>query len=243
MSDIVCRIDDFHQAGNSRKYRDRPVTVTKGSAAIPGVLNMGLLSSSVSVTRYVVKGELEKPVIDTVYGGLTRHAIIENDQDPQESSIGWSSLETPYLPDFEGSSFVIGSYLGFSMRLDRKAMPATLIKKHCAIEEKKLLEKSGRDYLSRNEKRSLREHVIHMLGLRIPATPNTYDIIWSLEESRLWFFSNLKAANEALETLFRASFGLNLIRLFPYTAADLVIGLSVSDRDLLQSLSPSSFSE
>lgn len=204
---------------------------------------MGLLSSSNSVTRYKVLGELEKPVIDTVYNGLIRYSIQEIDNDQQEKSVGWTSLENPYMPDFEGSSFVIGSYLIFSMRLDKKSIPAKTINKHYALEMTKLLEKSGREYLSRNEKRTLKDHVIDALSLRIPATPNIHDIIWHPEDSWLWFFTNLKAANEALETLFKESFNLSLIRIFPYTHADLMADLSDGDRDALSRVSPTAFSE
>jgi recombination associated protein RdgC len=204
---------------------------------------MGLLSASNSVTRYTILGELEKPVMDTVYNGLVRHSIQEIDDDQQEKSVGWTSLENPYMPDFEGSSFVIGSYLVFSMRLDKKSIPAKVINKHYALEMTRLLEKSGREHLSRNEKRSLKENVTNSLSLRIPATPNVYDIIWHLEESWLWFFTGLKAANEALEELFKESFGVNLVRIFPYTYADLKLDLTDADRDVLTNLSPTTFME
>ncbi|MBC2694175.1 MAG: recombination-associated protein RdgC [Desulfobacteraceae bacterium] len=204
---------------------------------------MGLLSSSVSVTRYKVKGNLEKPVLEKIYNGLIQNAIPEIDDDHLEKIVGWTSFENPYVPDFEDSSFVIGPYLVFSMRLDKKSIPPKIIQKHYAIEMARQLEKSGRQYLSRNEKKSIKDHVIDVLNLRIPATPNIYDLIWNMEESWLWFFSNLKAANEELETLFLKSFKLSLIRLFPYTTADLMFGLSDADQDLLLQLSPTQFTE
>ncbi|MDL1969028.1 MAG: recombination-associated protein RdgC [Deltaproteobacteria bacterium] len=204
---------------------------------------MGLLSSSVSVTRYKVKGNLEKPVLEKVYNGLIQNAIPEIDDDHLEKIVGWTSFENPYVPAFEDSSFVIGPYLVFSMRLDKKSIPPKVIQKHYAIEMAKQLEKSGRQYLSRNEKKSIKDHVIDVLSLRIPATPNIYDLIWNMEESWLWFFSNLKAANEEFETLFSKSFKLSPIRLFPYTTANLMSGLSDADQDLLLQLSPTKFTE
>ena len=111
------------------------------------------------------------------------------------------------------------------------------------IESARRLAKTGREFLSRNEKKLLKDQIIARLSLRIPATPNLYDIIWNYEESWLWFFSNLKAANEELEILFRHSFDLTLIRLFPYTTADLVLGLSDSERDILSNLSPTAFAD
>ena len=100
---------------------------------------------------------------------------------------------------------------------------------------------SGRDYLSKTEKKMIKDHVLNALILRIPATPNIYDVVWNYEESSLWFFSNLKAANEELETLFSKSFRLSLIRIFPYTAADISSNLKDSQRDELRNISPTQF--
>jgi len=138
---------------------------------------------------------------------------------------------------------VVGTYLLFSMRVDRKMIPAGVVKKHYTLELEKRLHKSGREDLSKGEKRALKEHVVHTLSLRIPATPHVYDVIWNIEESWLWFFSNLKTANETLETLYKESFNLNLIRLFPYTAAYFGADLRDGDRDRLLSLTPTRFAE
>ena len=76
---------------------------------------------------------------------------------------------------------------------------------------------------------------------RMPATPNVYDLIWNPEEASLIFFTSLKAANEELETLFLRSFGVSLIRLFPYTAAEINSNLTDTEKDILQSLKPTDF--
>ena len=110
--------------------------------------------------------------------------------------------------------------------MDKKNISSKLLKKHAALEEARLLSSSGREFLAAREKKQLKEQVLHSLCLRTPATPNVYDLVWNYEAGRLWFFSNLKAANEALEELFSRSFGLSLIRMFPYTAADLTAGVT-----------------
>jgi hypothetical protein len=111
------------------------------------------------------------------------------------------------------------------------------------METAKRLAATGRKYLSRDEKSMIREQVTSVLTLRIPAIPNVYDLIWNYEESSLWFFSTLKSANEELETLFFRSFQLPLIRLFPYTTADLATGLSDTQRDNLVKLTATDFTE
>ena len=195
---------------------------------------MGLLSPNVSITRYRVQGRLHDPVLENITKSLKKYAISEIDNDAADKSSGWTSFDHPYNPDFEGSSYLFGTYLVFSLRIDRKSIPSKIVKKHYTIEENKRLAESGRRFISRNEKKLIKEQILHFLSLRIPATPNVYDIAWNYEEGKLWFFTNLKAANEELETL-------SLIRYFPYTAAELMADLSDAERDRLNQVSPATF--
>ena len=202
---------------------------------------MGLLSSTVSLTRYNVNGKFETSVTEAVLKGLQAFCITDIDEDDTDKSVGWTSWETPYQPDFSGSSFMLGTYLVFSMRIDKKSLPPKIIHKHYTLALEKRLTEDGRAFLSSNEKKLLKESVVQSLNKRIPATPNIYDIVWDYENSRLWFFSNLKAANEELESLFLKSFHLSLIRIFPYTGAYLLSDLSNVEKDTLSSLTPTSF--
>lgn len=202
---------------------------------------MGLLSSTVSVTRYKVKGKVEEPILDTIAKGLKENVIKDVDEDISEKRAGWTSFENPFMPDFRGSSFAIGTYMVFSLRIDKKVIPQKTIRKHYAIEAAKRLTESGRQFLTRDEKKMINDHVTDTLMLRIPSTPHVYDLIWDYNSSSLCFFSNLKSANEELETLFSQSFQLSLIRLFPFTIADLTMGLSDVERDNLARLSPTNF--
>ncbi len=199
---------------------------------------MGLLSSSISATRYKVAGQLEGPVHETIFRSLKQHVIRDTGDDGLDTIMGWTSFENPYNPDFEDYSFVFGAYLVFALRIDKKSLSPKLVKKHYALEAKKHLSKTGRRFLTANEKKAIKETVANNLLRRIPAIPNVYDLMWNYEDASLWFFSNLKSANEELETLFIKSFGLQLIRLFPYTTADLLAGLSDTQRDLLLKLEP-----
>lgn len=204
---------------------------------------MGILAPSVSITRYRVDGQLTEPIIEAVAVGLKNNTIVDIDNEASESAIGWTSFDTPFKPNFEGSSFVIGPHFFFSMRMDKKNISPKVINKIYIQEMARKLAESGREFLSREEKKLLKEAVINSLYTRIPATPNVYDLIWKYEDAELWFFSHQKAANEALETLFSKSFKLNLIRLFPYTAATLSAGLTGPQIDSLSLLSPTIFTE
>jgi len=204
---------------------------------------MSLLSASVSITRYKIEGKLKTPITETVAAALKKNAISEIEDQSAETMSGWTSFEKPYQPDFSGSNFVYATYLVFALRIDKKTIPSKLIQKHFMIESARRLDESGRQYLSRNEKQIIKDRVIEALYLKVPAIPHVYDIIWNYEASALWFFSNLKAANEELETLFLRSFGLTPIRMFPYTAAQFGSGLSDTEKDILLKLAPTRFKD
>ena len=202
---------------------------------------MSLLSSSVSLTQYRVEGEIEGAFMEVVTDALKHHAIREIDNEPEEKSVGWTSFQNPFQPDFEGSSFVIGTPLVFSLRIDKKTIPAKVVAKHVKMAVDRRLKDADRQALHKNEKREIRDEVMRRLYSRMPATPNTYDLIWNYEEKILWFFTNLKAANEELEDLFTKSFKLSLIRMFPYTAAFMTCDLADPQKDALSKLSPTTF--
>lgn len=204
---------------------------------------MGLLSSAVSISRYRVDGKIENPVTEAVAKGLTKNTIVDIDEDPSEKSVGWTSFDKPFSANFDGSSFLFGNLFIFSLRIDRKSLPAKLIKKYLTIETAKRLNKTRQRFLSKDEKKALKDKVITDLAMRVPSTPNVYDLIWNYEKSDVYFFSNLRSSNEELESLFKRSFNLSLIRIFPYTAADLLSDLSDSERDALIGLSPTHFSD
>jgi DNA recombination-dependent growth factor C len=189
----------------------------------------------------MVQGDLQTPVMETVLNGLKHNTIADIDQDALEVSAGWTSTNTPFFPDFEGSSFVVGPHFVFSLRIDKKKVPVKVIQKYVAVETKKKLADSGREYLSREEKRAIKDNVTNMLYRKVPAVPSIYDLIWHQEAGSLWFFTTQKNANETLETLFLKSFNLTLVRLFPYTGAIYDADLSDSQKDAVSALSPTSF--
>ena len=192
---------------------------------------MSLLSNALSITRYRVNGRLDDPITDAVYLGLKTNMLPDVDDIDAVHSAGWTSFQDPFTPSFEGVSFVYGHYFVFSLRIDKKIIPSQLVQKHMAIEIAKKCRASGREFLSKNEKKMIKENVISLLGLRIPATPNIYTVLWNYEASLVWFFTHLKGPNEVLETLFKTSFGLTLTRIFPFTFAESQPGMSGFDLD------------
>lgn len=200
---------------------------------------MGFFSSTVSFVRYRVEGRSPGNLTEAVREGLKRHAIRDIENEPAESASGWTSFGSPFQPDFEGDSFLLGNYFVFSLRIDRKPLASSLFQKEFMRSSRRRLLETRRSFLSRDEKQALREKVTATLFARIPPVPHVYDVVWDPEQAHVLFFSVQKSANEELERLFRRSFSLSLVRLIPYAAAELQCGLSNKEKDLLTALTPS----
>ncbi|TYT74166.1 recombination-associated protein RdgC [Desulfobotulus mexicanus] len=204
---------------------------------------MALLSSSTALTRYRVEGNKETLSLETIREKINNNRFPEIEDPASFFTSGWTPFESHYLSDFSEKTIVFGNNFLFCLRIDKKTVPSRILKKMVAIETQKRLKESGKEFLSKNEKKALKEDIEASLLLRIPATPNIYDFLWNMEAEEVYFFSSQKAACEEVETLFLKTFGIHLIRIFPYTAAMFSNELSDMEKDRFTTLSPVRFSE
>ena len=203
---------------------------------------MPFMSNTTSLTTYKVKGKLETENLNkTIIEILEKHKINENIEDSAGKLVSWTSIETPYVPNFEISSILFGTNYVFALRVDEKKIPPSLIKKYCAQEQAKTTDYKEKKFLSVNEKKRIKQIVVDELNAKILPTPNVYDIVWEYEKNKLYFFTTKLSANEDLESFFGKTFNLNLIRIFPYTSIFLNPELSSSIKDNLLKSEPTNF--
>jgi recombination associated protein RdgC len=199
---------------------------------------MGLISASHSICRYHIDGKIDDSPLVEIKKGLILNSMPVQENYYDELSAGWTPFESPYNPDFEKYPFQFGIYFVFSLRIDKKSIPKNLIQKHVAIEIAKKMEKSEQDFISKAEKKEIKEMVVDILMQKIPANPTIYEILWNYETNTLYFFSTQKAANALFETIFYKSFNLKPIRLFPYTLVETRSKFSDTQKDKVMSLTP-----
>ena len=179
---------------------------------------MGLLSPSFSVVLYEASVEDGDAFVSRAVEALESHCFDPKLAGSSEMASGWSVAYQPYPARISHEEVVFGNYLHFAMIVEKRRVPAALVKKHLALEEAKLLAQQGRSHISRKELKELGEKVkLSLLAKTLPI-PAVHECAWNLASGRLYLFGGQEKVMESFEELFHATFS---IRPRPVTAGTL----------------------
>lgn len=192
---------------------------------------MGAISGSISFMRFSVEGDLPDSFWDFVAERVAAHSFQDIDDSLEEYSIGWVSVANMFDAEFKYASYSAGDYVVLSLRVDeRKVSPAVL--KKCVLKEEERIKRERQvPKLSRNMRLEIKERVRTELVRKSVPVPAVYDLIWSLSDGTLFFFSTNKKAMVLLEEFFKETFGLSIILQVPWN-----IALHVGDKECVAML-------
>lgn len=188
---------------------------------------MGIVKDPLSFTRFRVDGELPQN-FNGVFNEMIRRFAFQSSFHAEKVS-GWTSVDNLLDTKFEYANYAIGDYFVFSMRVDKKAIPASLLKVRCLEEERKVKAGSGRKFLPRQTREDLKEKVRLELSAIIPPVPSFFEACWSLSGKTVYFCSLSPSAIGEFKDLFKRSFNLELDQSFPWHNAAPDSGSQVMD--------------
>ncbi len=203
---------------------------------------MGFLNSSCSFTRF----HLLDPVPNELWGKipdiLRQFAFRDIDDIPEERAFGWTSFEDMLDMNWSAAPPEKGSYLVFSLRQDTRRIPAGVVKKHLALamkDEKVKMAEQGKNYISRERKKELKEQVMLKLRMRFLPVPAEFNVLWAVDTGMIWFASTQGKMVDLFVEYFIQSFNLHLEPLTPYNLAVSMLGEDVAAK--LDMLEPTTF--
>jgi len=171
---------------------------------------MGALKGSVTIRRYLVRGDRPREPARLVKG-VRAHLLVPIDPAGEsERAFGWASIADPEDLDFAPEDMFLGESLALALRVDVLKPPGGVVKRLAAQRLKALGRRSNRA-----ETRAAREEVKRSLRDRYLPTSRSADMVWQLERGHVYFWSHAKGMNELLVDLFARSFGLELVPLGP----------------------------
>ena len=184
---------------------------------------MGLLKGSVTFSRFSVTSEEGGMQAESFDRQIKEFAFRDFFPVEAEKNLGWTCIEDVLDTGFAYARYAIGDYRLFVLRIDRRLVPAALMKIRCLEETRRFLAENKIKKLYRDQREAICESVRQELLGSAQPVPSFFEVCWSGSGSVL--FTNLtpKIIQEFLD-LFRQSFGLVLQPHQPWDPATLESG-------------------
>ena len=134
-----------------------------------------------------------------------------------EKNAGFVSINDCLDSDFTTEKTLLGDYRTFSLRIDRRAIPASSLKIKVLEATKKRLQETDRKRLYRHEREELRDSVKLALLKTIPPVTDIYDVAINTATGAVYFSCVSNKAIQELMDIFKDAFK---IVLQPYDVVD-----------------------
>ncbi len=185
---------------------------------------MGLLANTVSCCQFQVVGPLpEGDLAEWARTCLVKNAFQDIEHSSEELSTGWVELDNFEAADFNTAGHYLREhYLTFTLRRDRRRVPAGLLKAHLERAEAEFLAANpGLQKVPKPKREELRDAVRGALLAKTLPVPSTFDAVWDTRRNLLTLATLNGQVVEEFETLFKTSFDdLRLVTLHPYARAE-----------------------
>jgi len=203
---------------------------------------LGARSGSLTFTRFFTQGALPKDLRRKFLEGAKLRVFEPlKPEDEALEAIGWCVIERPFDLELDSAKMFHDGYVLLGFRVDRYRIPGALLKSQITDEEQRLLSRTKKTKLSRNEKLEVKERVVMRLRKKVIPSSKALDVCWHLDSGTVLFFGHSKRMLTDFAALFEKSFGLPLLEDSPYTAATRA-GLSRVLERALKEIEPLSFS-
>lgn len=203
---------------------------------------MGFANSSCSFTRFRVLDSMTDEQWNAVPDKLRQYAFQDIDELPEMQAHGWVCFEDMLDSQWRTAPPQKGAYFVFSLRLDTRRIPAGVIKKHLALalrEEKERMQAQGKNFISRERKKELKEQVLLRLRQRFLPVPAEFNVIWNTARNEVWFASTQNRMIDLFMEFFLQSFEVHLEQLTPYSLAETLLDEEAMSR--LDRMEPTEF--
>jgi recombination associated protein RdgC len=177
---------------------------------------MGLLRGSPTFSRFRVAGERPKDIAAFIDRQIRQYAFQDIAAEGREKILGWTDIENILDTDFRNASYALGDFLLFSLRIDRRTIPPSLLKIRALEAESRYLKETGRKTVDKIARDEIRESISRDLLRRMPPTPAFYDVCWSVSSGSLLFTCLTEKVMQDFQDLFKATFNLTPMPYVPW---------------------------
>lgn len=175
---------------------------------------MGLAAGPVTFQRFFALAALPSAVDDRFMHKLERRSFEKAVTLPDDTQIGWIGPRHVFDTPIVAGHCAYGRFVWLGLRVDRLRVPANVLKGYIRMAEQAALDASGREMLTKFDKRKARETALAQADKERSAgdfrRPAAYPVLIDLEQSCVYLASTSAPLADKLMQLFRETFSVAL---------------------------------
>ncbi len=121
---------------------------------------MAFVSGPVSYQRFFVTGSIPTDITDELVAAIQSRAFGRLAPTADDVQLGWIGPRHLFETDIVAEHIAWGRFVHLAVRVDRLAAPPNVVRSYVRMEEEAALRASGREYLSRAERRKAKEAAV-----------------------------------------------------------------------------------
>lgn len=151
------------------------------------------------------------------------------DDTPDVLSYGWTPVGDINDLDFQ-ETIARGEYMLWAMRVDKRSIPSSVMRNEVSKVVKDELQRTGREFLSRERLGEIKEQVSLRLRSKMPPTPKTVQVVYDPSAKQVYVGSTSKTDIEYFIDLVQDTFGEVALPWNPADHAEEVLGAKIVDK-------------
>jgi hypothetical protein len=179
---------------------------------------MGLLKGAMSFTRFAAASEKAANSTEIFDRQIKAAAFRDFFPAEAEKNLGWTDIEDVLDTDFNPARCIFGDYRLFALRVDRRPLPAALMKIRCLEGERRFRQENRVKKLYKDQREAIRESVRREIMESTLPIPAFFDVCWSVNGGTVLFASLSPRIIQEFLDFFKQTFGLVLVPHLPWNA-------------------------
>lgn len=197
---------------------------------------MALASGPASFQRFFITTALGAELTEKMAAAIQQHAFGRLAVHSDDTQTGWIGPGHIFDTDVGAERIAIGPYIHLALRLDRLKPPAAVVRGYVRMAEEAALQASGREFLSKLERRKAREVAVTRAEQEARdgqfRRTSAYPVLIDLSAGVVYLAGSSTAVADRLMRLFTDTFGAGLDAADPMRLAQRLLAASGNARAL-----------
>ncbi len=182
---------------------------------------MALTTRKSVYSRFLLEGSVKALDTAAFEDALRAKRFMPIDATPDEKSFGWTQVDDINDYEFTGNTIARGEFYLFGLRIDKRSIPGATVRNELSKAIKAELQRTGKDYISRERRKELKEQITLKLRARQIPTPKVIQCVFNTANGMLYAATTSGPEVELIMDMVIDTFGETATPLMPGNLAEI----------------------